>query len=252
MPLASEPLGFFGALIVIIIGLLFLGVFVAATFGPIALVIAAIVKSLRSSTGVKITMSSGTRVVALDPGQSFGQAFGASLQQGLGQQLGQSLAQIMAMAAAQHPLAVQLAPIVMAIDAARRQGEAAAVRALLTDRFAARFSASAAGAPGPAMISHLTLAHEGTVAPGDHVVVRVDRAEGISGHSEYWSFQREATGAPNGTPTECPRCGAPTAGDHAGACRFCGATFSTITPVLPPPARWLLDDISDAPPALAA
>ena len=250
MPLASGPLGFFGPLIVIIIALLTIGVFLAATVGPIALVIAAIVKSPRSSTRVKITTSFGTRVVALDPGQGFGQAFSATLQQGLGQQLGQSLAQIMALAAAQHPLAVQLAPIVLAIDTARRQGEVASVRAFLTDRFAARFTGSAAS--GSPVISHLTQAHDGTVAPGDHVVIRVDRAAGTAGHSEYWSFQRDMRAAPDGTPAECPRCGAPTAGDAVGSCRFCGGTFSTSAPVLPSPARWLLDDISAAPPALAA
>ncbi|TMF30623.1 MAG: hypothetical protein E6I25_03160, partial [Chloroflexi bacterium] len=152
--LASEPLGFFGALIVIIIALLFFGVAIAVTFGPIAIVIAAIVKSLRNSaateapgakaSGMSITMSSGTRVVALDPASSFGQAFSASLQRGLGGQLGQTLAQMMTLAAAQQPLEVQMAPMVLAIEAARRQGDVASVRSFLTDRFAVGFTASAA------------------------------------------------------------------------------------------------------------
>src|ERR1700704_3080287 len=143
LPLASEPLGFFGALIVIIISLLFLGVFIAATFGPIALVIAAIVKSFRNSaantspgvsaSAMTFTMSSGTRVVALDPASPFAQAFGASLQRGLGGQLGQTLAQMMTLAAAQHPLELQLAPMVMAIEAARRQGHGTPVRPFLSD-----------------------------------------------------------------------------------------------------------------------
>src|SRR5439155_626853 len=72
--LATAPLGFFGALIVIIIALLLFGVAIAVTLGPIALVIAAIVRSLRNSAattapgpsapGMSFTMSSSTRVVS--------------------------------------------------------------------------------------------------------------------------------------------------------------------------------------------
>ena len=264
LPLASDPSTFSGALTVIIIGLLLIGVFLAATFGPIALVIAAIVRSLRSSTAttspgtnppaIDITMSAGTRVIALDPGSSFAQAFGASLQRGLGGQLGQSLAQIMTMAAEQHPLELQLAPIVMAVEAARRQGNAAPVRQFLTDGFAARFPSLAGAGPGgsPAAIAHMALANEGAVATGDHVVIRIDRLAAGTTQSEYWSFQRDATAVPDGNPIVCPRCGAPTAGDRGGTCRFCGATFSTTVPALPQPVRWLLDDISATPPAIAA
>ena len=64
-----------------IIALLFLGVFSAATFGPIALIIAAIVKSFRNSAvtlspgasgpGMSFTISSGARVIAVDPGSPF-------------------------------------------------------------------------------------------------------------------------------------------------------------------------------------
>lgn len=256
--LASEPLGFFGALIVIIIALLFFGVAIAVTFGPIAIVIAAIVKSLRNSaateapgakaSGMSITMSSGTRVVALDPASSFGQAFSASLQRGLGGQLGQTLAQMMTLAAAQQPLEVQMAPMVLAIEAARRQGDVASVRSFLTDRFAVGFTASAAAVAGQGGLSHMALAND-AVAHDGRVVIRVDR--GTAG-TEYWTFQRDASAVPDGTPIACPKCGAPTAGDRDGTCRFCGATFSTALPALPAPTRWLLDDISATPPALAA
>jgi hypothetical protein len=259
LPLASDPMGFFGALIVIIVLLLFFGVFIAITFGPIALVIAAIVKSFRNSTptsspginslGTSFTVSTGERVVALDPGSSFSQAFGASLQGALGPELGQTLGKMLAMAAAQHPLELQLAPIVMAVEAARRDGHVASVRPFLTDRFASRFTAAS---PAPTGIAHLALASEAAVASGDHVVIRIERGTTGSAPSEYWSFQRDTSVVPDGTPVVCPQCGAPTAGDAAGTCRFCGATFSTAAPALPQPTRWLLDDISDAPPALAA
>ena len=264
LPLASAPLGFFGALIVIIISVLFLGVFIAATFGPIALVIAAIVKSFRNSAAntspgvsapaMTFTMSSGARVVALDPASPFAQAFGASLQRGLGGQLGQTLAQMMTLAAAQHPLELQLAPMVMAIEAARRQGDGAPVRPFLSDRFAARFPSPSGGGQGwgLAPISHMTLPNEDRLAHGDRVVIQVFRGTAGSSPSEYWSFQRDATAAATGTPITCPACGAPTAGDHGGTCRFCGATFSTAQPTLPSPTRWLLDDISATPPAIAA
>jgi len=255
--LAAEPLGFFGALIVIIVALLFFGVAIAVTLGPIALVIAAIVKSLRNSAatnapgakapGMSITMSSGTRVVALDPATSFGQAFSASLQRGLGGQLGQTLAQMMTLAAAQQPLEVQMAPMVLAIEAARRQGDVASVRSFLTDRFAVRFTASAAAVAGQGSLSHMVLEGD-AVAHDGRVVIRLDRG---SAGTEYWTFQREAA-VPAGTPVSCPRCGAPTAGDTAGTCRFCGVTLSTTPPALPSPTRWLLDDITATPPALAA
>ena len=255
-PLASDPLGFFGALIFFIIVLMFLGVFSAATFGPIALVIAAIVKSIRNSTvtnpnatglpGIDV-ISPGTRVVAVDPGSSFGQAFSASLQRSLGPQLGATLGQFVAMAAAQHPLELQLAPLVLAIESARRQGDAAPVRQFLTDRLASTFAAAAPGAG----ISHMALA-SGSAISGDHVVIRLDRGTGVGARSEYWTFEKAEPTAPEGTPLVCPRCGAPTAGDNAGTCRFCGATFSTTAPALPQPTRWLLDDISGTPPALAA
>lgn len=256
--LATVPLGFFGALIVIIIALMFFGVAIAVTLGPIALVIAAIVRSLRNSAatnspgtnapGMSITMSSGTRVVALDPASSFGQAFSASLQRGLGGQLGQTVAQMMTLAAAQHPLELQLAPMVMAIEAARRQGDVVPVRPFLTDRFAARFTASAAAVAGQGGLSHMVLG-EDAVAHDGRVVIRVDR--GTVG-AEYWSFQRDTSAVPDGTPIACPKCGAPTAGDRGGTCRFCGATFSTTLPALPAPTRWLLDDIAATPPAIAA
>ena len=184
-------------------------------------------------------------------GGSVGQALGASLRQALGQQLGQSVAQLMAIAAAQHPLALQLAPIVLAIETARGQGDVASVRPFLTDRIAARFPAGRGHGEGLAAVSHMAVMNEGAV-PGDHVVVRVDRGTTGAVHTEYWKFQRDTAVAPDGTPVVCPRCGAPTAGDHAGTCRFCGATFSTMAPALPQPARWLLDDISGTPPALAA
>ena len=256
--LATAPLGFFGALIVIIIALLLFGVAIAVTLGPIALVIAAIVRSLRNSAattapgpsapGMSFTMSSSTRMVALDPASSFGQAFSASLQRGLGGQLGQTLAQMMTLAAAQQPLEMQIAPMVLAIEAARRQGDLASVRSFLTDRFAVRFTASAAAVAGQAGLSHMVLADD-AVAHDGGVVIRVDR--GTVG-AEYWTFQRDASAVPDGTPIVCPKCGAPTAGDRGGTCRFCGATFSTALPALPAPTRWLLDDISATPPALAA
>lgn len=260
LPLASGPAGFFGALIVI---LLFFGVFIALSFGPIALVIAAIVKSFRSpaptgspgfgSPGTSFTLASGERVIGVDPASTFGQAFGATLQQALGQQLGQKLGQMVAMAAAQHPLELQLAPIVLAVETARRQGNAAPVRPFLTDQFAPRFpSLQGGGQRGSlAAISHMALMNEGT-QPGDHLVLRIDRGGTGAVHSEYWSFQRDTSVLPDGTPVVCPKCGAPTAEDHAGTCRFCGATFSTAAPALPQPTRWLLDDISNIPPAVAA
>jgi len=268
LPLASDPVGFFGALIIIIIVLLlFLAAFIASiasTLGPIALVIAAIVKSFRNSAptaspgfrslGTTFTMSSGERVIAVDPSSTFGQAFGATLQGALGEQLGQKLGQMVAMAAAQHPLELQLAPIVMAVETARRQGNAGPVRPFLTDQFAARFPSQAAGGQGGGLgaISHMELAKQAGVVAGDHLVLRIDRGSIGASHSEYWIFQRDASALPDGTPVVCPKCGAPTAEDHAGICRFCGATFSTAAPALPQPARWLLDDISGTPPALAA
>ncbi len=262
LPLASDPGGFFGALIFIIVLLLFFGVFIATTLGPIALVIAAIVKSFRNSAasgspgfklpGTSFTTSSGRRGMAVDPASTFGQAFGATLQQALGQQLGEKLGQMVAMAAAQHPLELQLAPIVVAVETARRQGNAAPVRPFLTDQFAARFPSLHGGdqSGSLAAISHMALLNEGT-QPGDHLVIRIDRGTGAV-HSEYWSFQRDTSVVPDGTPVVCPKCGAPTAGDHAGTCRFCGATFSTAAPALPQPTRWLLDDVSNVPPAVAA
>src|SRR5207244_9434765 len=147
-------------------------------FGPIALVIAAIVKSFRNSAvtnspraggpAMTVTLSSGTRVVALNPASPFAQAFGASLQRGLGGQLGQTLAQMMTMAAAQQPVEIQLAPIVMAIEAARRQGDVVPVHPFLTDRFAARFTAAAAAVAGQEGLSHMVLGddpvgHDGRV-----------------------------------------------------------------------------------------
>jgi hypothetical protein len=264
LPLATDPLGFLGVLIFMIVALLFLGLFGAATLGPIALVIAAIVRSFRNSTATDpsgtnpppfgITMSSGTRVIALDPASPFAQAFGASLQRGLGGKLGEGLAQIMATVAQQYPLEIQLAPMVMAIEAARRQGDVAPVRPFLTDQFAARFPSQATGgqAMGLGAISHMELAKQAGVAAGDHLVLRIDRGGSGAVHSEYWILQRDASAVPDGTPVVCPRCGAPTAEDRAGTCRFCGATFSTTAPALPQPTRWLLDDISGAPPALAA
>jgi hypothetical protein len=260
-PLATEPVGFFGVLIFMVIALLFFGVMIAVTFGPIALVIAGIVRSLRTATATGsattpappfgITMLSGTRVIALDQASPFAQAFGASLQRSLGGQLGQALAQLMTQAAAQHPLGLQLAPMVLAIETARRQGDLAAVRPFLTERFAARFRSPASGGPGGGLpaISHMALG-EDAVVHGDQVVIRIDR--GTAGPSEYWAFQRGPSAPPDGTPVACPRCGAPTAGDYGGTCRFCGAAFSTIGRTLPPPIRWLLDDISTTPPALAA
>jgi hypothetical protein len=260
LPLATGPLGFLGVLVFMIIVLLFLGVFSAATFGPIALIIAAIVKSFRNSgatispgtnlPGMSVTMSSSTRVIAVDPGSPFAQAFGASLQRGLGGQLGQALAQMMTLAAAQQPLELQLAPIVMAIEAARLQGDAASVRPFLTDQFAARFPSPSGG--GSAAISHMTVPNGDRMVNGNHVLIEVFRGSAGPKPSEYWSFQRDVAAVPEGTPVICPRCGAPTAGDNAGTCRFCGATFSTTAPVLPQPTRWLLADISNTPPALAA
>jgi hypothetical protein len=258
LPLASDPSTWFGALMVIVI-VLIIGASLANTFGPIALVIAGIVKAFRDSavtdspgtgsTGVSVRTSSGIRVVSLDPGSSFGQALSAGLQRTLGGQLGQGLGQILAMAAQQYPVEVQLAPIVMAVEAARHQGSPTPVRQFLTDGFASRFpAASSAG------IAHIELAKEGAVVSADHVLLRIDRGPGIATQHEYWSFHRDTSAVPDGTPVVCPRCGAPTAGDHGGTCRFCGATFSTAAPLLPQPTRWLLDDISSTPPppALAA
>jgi hypothetical protein len=263
VPLVSEPLGFLGVLIVMIIALLFLGLFIAATFGPVALVIAAIVKSFRNSApasagvsnlGMSFTMSSETKVVALDPASPFAQAFGASLQRGLGGQLGQTLAQMMTMAAAQQPIEIQLAPMVMAIEAARRQGDVAAVQPFLTDRFAARFPPPIGGGQGAALtpISHMTMPHNDRPGHGDQVVIQVYRGMAVPKPSEYWIFQQDTSAVPDGTPAACPKCGAPTAGDRDGTCRFCGATFSSTPPALPSPTRWLLADITATPPALAA
>jgi hypothetical protein len=257
LPLASDPSTWFGALMVIVIVLLIIGASLASTFGPIALVIAGIVKAFRDSavtnspgtgsTGVSVTTSSGARVLALDPGSTFGQALSAGLQRTLGGQLGQSLGQVLAMAAQQYPLEVQLAPIVMAVEAARHQGSPAPVRQFLTDGFVSRFPASS-----PAGIAHIELAKEGAGVTRDQVVLRIDREAGIATQHEYWSFHRDTSAIPDGTPVVCPRCGAPTAGDHGGTCRFCGATFSTAAPALPQPTHWLLDDITTTPPALAA
>jgi hypothetical protein len=256
-PLVSDISGLFGTLVVFGIILIVIGALNAASFVSALPAIAEILKSIRSSTttnpngtgvpGIDV-ISPGTRVVAIDPGSSFAQAFGASFQRSLGPQLGQTLGQLAAMAAAQHPLELQLAPLVMAIELARRQGNVASVSQFLTDRFASSFTAAP---PGSAGISHMALA-SGSAVAGDHVVIRIDRSTGVAAHSEYWSFEKAAPTAPEGTPVVCPGCGAPTAGDNAGTCRFCGATFSTTAPALPQPTRWLLDDISGTPPALAA
>jgi hypothetical protein len=257
LPLASGTLGILGALVVIVIILLVFGLSTAASLGPIIPVITAIVKSVRNSTttdpngsalpGIEV-ISPGTRVVAVDPGSSFGQAFSASLQRSLGPQLGQTLGQFVAIAAAQHPLELQLAPLVLAIDAARRQGDATPVRPFLTDRFASTLTGPAPDLPG---ISHLALA-QGSAVAGDHVVIRIDRGTGVAAHTEYWAFQKATAAPPEGTPEKCPQCGAPTAGDYSGTCRFCGATLPIKEPVLPQATRWLLDDISSVPPAVAA
>ncbi|MDQ6712894.1 MAG: hypothetical protein M3Z28_06845 [Candidatus Dormibacteraeota bacterium] len=113
LPLTSDPMGFFGALIVIIVLLAVFGVFIFLTLGPIALVIAAIVKSFQNSaaigspkfksSGTSFTMSSGERVIAVDPASPIGQAFGATLQQALGQQLGQKLGQMVALLSPDPP-----------------------------------------------------------------------------------------------------------------------------------------------------
>jgi hypothetical protein len=251
-------------LVFMVIALLLFGAFSAASFAPIALVIAAIVKSLRNSTasiapgadvaGMSFTVSSNTRVIALDPGSPFAQAFGASLQRGLGGQLGETLAQMMTLAAAQQPLEMQLAPIVMAIEAARLQGDPASVRPFLTDAFAARFPSWSGRSQGggPAAISHMTVPNEDRMVKANRVVIEVFRGSPGARPTEYWSFQRDVAALPSGTPLICPRCGAPTAADTQGTCRFCGATFSTTAPALPHPTRWLLDDVSATPPALAA
>ncbi len=136
-------MGSFGVLIFVVVILLFFAVSIATTLGPIALVIAAIVKSLRNSAptgspgfgspGTSFTVSS-ERLIAVDPACPLAHAFGATLQQALGQQLGQELGQMVAMAVAQHPLELQLAPIVMAVEAARLKGTAGPVRPFLTDR----------------------------------------------------------------------------------------------------------------------
>jgi hypothetical protein len=253
-------MGLFGVLIFIVVIVLVFAVSIATTLGPIALVIAAIVKSFRNSapTGSPGVGSAGTsftvsseRLIVVDPASPMAQAFGATLQQALGQQLGQSLGQMVAMAAAQHPLELQLAPIVMAVEAARRQGNAAPIRPFLTDQFAARFPSQAGQGGVLGAITHMELAKKAGVATGDHLVLRIDRGS-IAVRSEYWSFERDTSAVPDGTPVVCPKCGAPTAEDHAGTCRFCGATFSTAAPTLPQPTRWLLDDISNVPPAVAA
>jgi hypothetical protein len=256
-PLVSDISGLFGTLVVFGIILVVVGVLNAASFVSALPAIAEIVKAIRSSSttnangagvpGIDV-ISPGARVVAVDPESSFGQAFAASLQRNLGPQLGETLGQLAAMAAAQHPLELQLAPLVLTIEAARRRGDAAPVRAFLTDRFASTFIAAA---PDLAGIAHLGLA-QGNAATGDRVVVRIDRGAGMNSRREYWTFQKAASAAPEGTPAKCPQCGAPTAGDYSGTCRFCGASISTAAPVLPKPTRWLLDDISGAPPALAA
>ena len=260
LPLASDPTGLIGVLIFIVVILLFFAVSIATTLGPIALVIAAIVKSFRNSAptgspgfgspGTSFTVSS-ERLIAVNPASPMAQAFGATLQQALGQQLGQQLGQMVAMAAAQHPLELQLAPIVMAVEAARSQGNVAPVRPFLTDQFAARFPSQAGQGGVLGAISHMELAKKDGAASGDHLVLRIERGS-IAVRSEYWSFERDTSAVPDGTPIVCPKCGAPTAEDHAGTCRFCGATFSTAAPALPQPTRWLLDDISATPPALAA
>jgi len=256
-PLVSDISGLFGTLVVFGIILIVIGALNAASFVSALPAIAEILKSIRSSTttnpngtgaqGIDV-ISPGTKVVAIDPGSSFAQAFGASFQRSLGPQLGQTLGQLAAMAAAQHPLELQLAPLVMAIELARRQGNVASVSQFLTDRFASSFTAAP---PGSAGISHMALA-SGSAVVGDHVVIRIDRGRAGATQTEYWSFQRDTSAVPEGTPTLCPQCGAPTAGDHSGTCRFCGATVSTAAPTLPQAARWLLDGISSTPPALAA
>ena len=260
LPLASNPMGLFGILIFIVVILVFFGVFIATTLGPIALVIAAIVKSFRNSAptgspgfgspGTSFTVSS-ERLIAVDPASPLAHAFGATLQQALGQQLGQELGQMVAMAAAQHPLELQVAPIVMAVEAARLNGNAGPVRPFLTDQFAARFPSQAGQGGVLGAISHMELTNKAGMATGDHLVLRIDRGS-IAVRSEYWSFQRDASVVPDGTPVVCPKCGAPTAEDRTGTCRFCGATFSTAVPTLPQPTRWLLDEISGTPPAIAA
>ena len=251
-PLATDPLGWLGVLVFIIVVSLFLGVFIAATLGPIAFVIAMIVKLLRSSSGNNTAAASGGQVLVSGPGASFAQAFGAALQQNLGQQLGQQLGQVLAQAAAQYPLTLQLAPTVMAIDAARRQGDLTPVRRFLTGRFAESAGVAAGTAPALDGISRMTVVGDEAATHADHAVIRITRAGGLANHEEYWSFQRDSAAPPDGTPTQCPHCGAPTAGDMSGACRFCGFSFFTSGPALPAPPRWLLDAISDAPPALAA
>jgi hypothetical protein len=98
----------------------------------------------------------------------------------------------------------------------------------------------------------MTVQGDEKAAHADQAVIRVTRANGLAIHDEYWNFVRDAAAAPEGTPTQCPRCAAPTAGNQSGACRFCGFSFFTSAPVLPAPARWLLDDITNSPSALAA
>src|SRR5205823_2809533 len=137
-----------------------------------------------SAPGMSFTTSSSTRMVALDPASSFGQAFSASLQRGLGGQLGQTLAQMISLAAAQHPLELQLAPMVMAIEAARRQGDVMPVRAFVTDRFAAGFTASAAAVARQGGLSHMVLADDAAAHDG-RIVILVDRG---SVGAEYWTF----------------------------------------------------------------
>ena len=93
-------MGLFGVLIFIVVIVLVFAVSIATTLGPIALVIAAIVKSFRNSapTGSPGVGSAGTsftvsseRLIVVDPASPMAQAFGATLQQALGQQLGQQL-----------------------------------------------------------------------------------------------------------------------------------------------------------------
>jgi hypothetical protein len=253
-------MGLIGVLLFIVVILLVFAISIASTLGPIALVIAAIVKSFRNLSppnspgfglpGPSFTVSS-ERLIVVSPTSPMAQAFGATLQQALGLQLGQQLGQMVAMAAAQHPVELQLAPIVMAIEAARQQGNAVPVRPFLTDQFAARFPSQAGQGGVLGAISHMELAKKAGAAAGDHLVLRIDRGS-IAVRCEYWSFERDTSAVPDGTPVVCPKCGAPTAEDHSGTCRFCGATFSTAAPALPQPTRWLLDDISSTPPALAA
>src|SRR5205823_9161789 len=87
-----------------------------------------------------------------------------------------------------QPLEVQMAPMVLAIEAARRQDDVASVRSFLTDRFAVRFTASAAAVAGQGGLSHMVLADD-AVAHDGRVVIRLDRG---SAGTEYWTFHRDA------------------------------------------------------------